>query len=929
MSLPASAPVSVARPVVRWLRRIRWGVTGLLLLAALAWGGHWMWQQGQPTGVPVDWAAFWGGERLEGRARACVPLNPGSLYRPNLLLPDADGAYPVDELRPFGDLAQTWDLAIGTLAAWSRLEASSTNWPDFAYVVAGGAPYPNEWLLVRKPGRVGVMIGTPGPVPANWADLPMSPWEFTVPFEERPGEWVHLAASFDRWSGEVVLYAAGREVGRTHHPNPPSWWSPQLYLGSDPWGPTWPAGVRGQVDDLALYDRALRPTEVAALATAGRGGPLRVVDQLARLRAQAATVRSLLPGVAAWLGMAWGSPWVIGWWWQLFLGTAGRHRALVPVAGVLMFGLLATAGTTWLVATWLQDMAERRLAGEVKQFQELMDAHFEKTMTLLIAIRGQLPATGPVTKADWSWVLATPNLLEDFPQVWPLGYAEYVRPGARAEHEVRWREQLGLQHRIHSVAWDETAAPDAATNAALPVVLMKPPGMHTSPPRHPVRHWYLGRDLFATGLTDPTNRLLGQIALEGLTARRSAPPAEMFTSAVPGASFPGLMLFVPLPDSAKVADPRRGLLFAGSSPSSFLRSSYGITNGPDFGMRWFWERDDVAPLLAADSGDVWETTREPASPWLRNRAKILLYGARLQCDFWTTPLFDQQNHRRVPWFIALAGVLISMLGAGFVAGQVRARLTETAVAENLRGLNAELAAATKERARLSRDLHDGTIQNLYAVGLELGQARALIKADPPRAEAELGHTLTTLQAAITELRQFVLELEPEAWQGQTVRNALDSLLARLRRTTALEFHLSISPVADALPAKTAIHVLQLVREGLSNVLRHADARNVWVELGRSGRREEAHDLLGTQVAGTVMGSQSLLTSAPIGGEGAWTLEIRDDGRGFDVPTKAGNGGRGLRNFLERAAELGGRCEVRSAAGTGSRIMVTFPQPPRS
>ena len=124
------------------------------------------------------------------------------------------------------------------------------------------------------------------------------------------------------------------------------------------------------------------------------------------------------------LGMAWVGPWVIGWWWQIFRGTAGRRRALMPVAIAFTAGILCTAGTTWLSARWLQEMAERRLAAEVKQFQELTDAHFEKIMATLVAIRGQLPATGPVTAADWSRVMAIPNRLEDFPQVWPLGYAE-------------------------------------------------------------------------------------------------------------------------------------------------------------------------------------------------------------------------------------------------------------------------------------------------------------------------------------------------------------------------------------------------------------------------------------------------------------------------------------------------------------------------
>jgi signal transduction histidine kinase len=352
--------------------------------------------------------------------------------------------------------------------------------------------------------------------------------------------------------------------------------------------------------------------------------------------------------------------------------------------------------------------------------------------------------------------------------------------------------------------------------------------------------------------------------------------------------------------------------------------AYG-QQAPDSGLRITFGQDSKVVFPLFDSQKLWRQTAKPDHPWFHFHPEAKLYQGRFFCEVWTTPEFDRHHHRRAPWLVALAGAAFTLLAAGFVAGQVRARLTETAVAENLRGLNAELAAVTKERARLSRDLHDGTIQNLYALGLELGQARLLVTGDPARAEAELGRTLTTLQAAIMELRQFVLELEPEAWQGQSVRSALEALVARLRRTTALEFHLSILSAAEALPAKTAIQVLQLVREGLSNVLRHAEARQVWVELRRGGRREAANGLPGTQLAGSVLVSQRPLPSAPTGGEGDWTLEIRDDGRGFDVAAQATNGGRGLRSFRERAAELGGRCEIRSTPGAGTRVIVIFPQ----
>lgn len=106
--------------------------------------------------------------------------------------------------------------------------------------------------------------------------------------------------------------------------------------------------------------------------------------------------------------------------------------------------------------------------------------------------------------------------------------------------------------------------------------------------------------------------------------------------------------------------------------------------------------------------------------------------------------------------------------------------------------------------------------------------RRLVTAEPARAEMELGHSLATLQVAISELRHLVLELDPEVWLGQTIRFALDALAARRRRSPTLKFQLSIPHAADALPARRAIHALQPVREGLSNALSHAEAGQICV-----------------------------------------------------------------------------------------------------
>lgn len=246
------------------------------------------------------------------------------------------------------------------------------------------------------------------------------------------------------------------------------------------------------------------------------------------------------------------------------------------------------------------------------------------------------------------------------------------------------------------------------------------------------------------------------------------------------------------------------------------------------------------------------------------------------------------------WFLAVRVPIRTSEGQKQVLG-ISTEITRLKQSEqSLKKIQADLEAALRERARLSRDLHDGTIQGLYALGLEISLARGLILEDPVRANTELARCLISLQSVLTELRQFVLELEPEAWQGQSIHNALEALVVRLRRTTTIQFTLAVSSESEHLPARTAIHVLQIVREGLSNVLRHSEARNVRVELRRV--------------------------------DSLWQLDIQDDGIGFDPELRAQMGGRGLRSLRERAAELQGTCRIESALGNGARIHIEFPTP---
>jgi len=238
-----------------------------------------------------------------------------------------------------------------------------------------------------------------------------------------------------------------------------------------------------------------------------------------------------------------------------------------------------------------------------------------------------------------------------------------------------------------------------------------------------------------------------------------------------------------------------------------------------------------------------------------------------------------------------------------------ARLVEDAFAqrdalkreiEERRRVTAALAAAEgdlrrtlEERTRLGRDLHDGVIQALYATGMGLAGIRALLRPDDTEAAERLNQCRATLNEIIRDVRNFITGLEPEALRQQTFTQAVQALL---------EFMQSISPtaaeatideeLAGQLTLSQRANALHIMREAVSNALRHGAAEHIRITLARTP-------------------------------EGQAALDIVDDGVGFDPEANSTNRGRGLENLAQRAAELGATFALHSEPGTGTRLRFVF------
>ncbi len=202
----------------------------------------------------------------------------------------------------------------------------------------------------------------------------------------------------------------------------------------------------------------------------------------------------------------------------------------------------------------------------------------------------------------------------------------------------------------------------------------------------------------------------------------------------------------------------------------------------------------------------------------------------------------------------------------------------------------------RERERIGRDLHDGIIQSIYAAGLHLEQAASDVGADPTATRSRIATVMNELNRITADIRGTIFDLRSGELRGRDAEAIVLAVANELQANTLVQLEIrSEGDLRPVLSQEQAEHLRHVAIEAFSNILRHANAANVVVQT----RCERD----------------------------TFTLEIRDDGRGFDPSAVAASDGgqaQGLANMRRRAELLGARLEVISASGRGTALSLRMP-----
>jgi len=211
--------------------------------------------------------------------------------------------------------------------------------------------------------------------------------------------------------------------------------------------------------------------------------------------------------------------------------------------------------------------------------------------------------------------------------------------------------------------------------------------------------------------------------------------------------------------------------------------------------------------------------------------------------------------------------------------------------------NLRTHAVESERSRISRDLHDGILQTLLSLIIQLDVLRARVVQDPEKARAEIGNLQKIVQQESEELRRMVTGMRPVRVESADMRELMQGFAERFRSEYGLAVDLFIEDRNRPLPDRLCRELFQIYRESLHNIKKHAHASHVVVKL--------------TQDESKVF------------------LVVDDNGRGFSFSGRYSSEELdrlrlGPISIKERTRGVGGTLTVESNPGHGARLTIDIP-----
>jgi signal transduction histidine kinase len=262
---------------------------------------------------------------------------------------------------------------------------------------------------------------------------------------------------------------------------------------------------------------------------------------------------------------------------------------------------------------------------------------------------------------------------------------------------------------------------------------------------------------------------------------------------------------------------------------------------------------------------------KPGSGWAST--EVTLRGQRVAALIHDPMLLDEPG-------------LVDAVGAAAALALEKERLDAElrAKVEQLRWSRARLVSiGLAERRRLERDLHDGAQQRLVSLALDLRMARDAVRRNPDQAERLLDGATEELGEALEELRELARGIHPAVLSDRGLDPAVEALASRLPLPVEVQARLG-----ERVPEPVELAAYFVVAEALTNVVKYAGATHAAVRVGRENGRV--------------------------------VVEVADDGVGGADPSR----GSGLRGLADRVSALGGKLEIDSSAGAGTKVIASIP-----